>query len=212
MDGWRRSDLNQREYCEANGLSLKSFGNWRAQLNYEDTVTDRKARWRRRPKLGPMTSPMTNPMTEETEPPLLEATAPPLVVARSGRRRRFSEAAKRQIVEETCRPGATVSGVARRYGIAVSVLFRWKHALGLGASHEEPAFLPVRIEDGNEATVGQPSVDLQLASVSPPSLIIERATPGIEFELIGGRRVRFDRDVDPDTVRRLVSALEGDSP
>ncbi len=69
MDGWCRSDLNQREYFEANGLSLKNFGNWRAQLNYEDTVTDRKARWRRCAKLGPM----TNPMTEETEPPLLEA-------------------------------------------------------------------------------------------------------------------------------------------
>jgi hypothetical protein len=43
-------------------------------------------------------------------------------------------------------------------------------------------------------------------------VIIERITPGIEIELIGGRRVRFDRDVDPETVRRLVSVLEGDRP
>ena len=68
MDGWSRSDLNQREYCEANRLSLKNSGIWRAQLKYEDTVTDRKARWRRRPKMSPVTSPMTSPMTEETEP------------------------------------------------------------------------------------------------------------------------------------------------
>ena len=34
-----RSDLNQREYCEVHGLSLKNFGNWRAQLKYEDTTT-----------------------------------------------------------------------------------------------------------------------------------------------------------------------------
>ncbi len=28
LDGWRRSDLNQREYCEQHGLPLKRFGNW----------------------------------------------------------------------------------------------------------------------------------------------------------------------------------------
>lgn len=62
MDGWKRSDLNQREYCEVHGLSLKNFGNWRAQLKYEDTTLDRKLRWRRGSKPGPMTNPMTNPM------------------------------------------------------------------------------------------------------------------------------------------------------
>jgi hypothetical protein len=34
LDGWRRSDLNQREYCEAHGLPLKRFGNWRAKLKH----------------------------------------------------------------------------------------------------------------------------------------------------------------------------------
>ena len=32
------SGLTQREYCERHGPSLKSFGNWRAQLKREDTV------------------------------------------------------------------------------------------------------------------------------------------------------------------------------
>ena len=27
-EAWRRSELNQREYCEAQGISLKAFGNW----------------------------------------------------------------------------------------------------------------------------------------------------------------------------------------
>jgi hypothetical protein len=31
LDGWRRSPLNQREYCELHGLPLKWFGNWRAK-------------------------------------------------------------------------------------------------------------------------------------------------------------------------------------
>jgi hypothetical protein len=34
----------------------------------------------------------------------------------------------------------------------------------------------------------------------------------IEIELIGGRRVRFDRDIDAETMRRVVSALEGGGP
>jgi hypothetical protein len=42
-------------------------------------------------------------------------------------------------------------------------------------------------------------------------VIVERPAPGIEVELIGGRRVRFDRDTDPETVRRLVSLLEGEA-
>ena len=36
LEGWRRSDLNQREYCERHGLPLKRFGNWRAKLRHED--------------------------------------------------------------------------------------------------------------------------------------------------------------------------------
>jgi len=34
--GWRDSTLNQREYCEAHGLPLKRFGNWRAKFRHED--------------------------------------------------------------------------------------------------------------------------------------------------------------------------------
>ena len=34
-EAWQRSDLNQREYCAAQGISLKAFGNWRAQFKAE---------------------------------------------------------------------------------------------------------------------------------------------------------------------------------
>ena len=37
-EAWRRSDLNQREYCEAHGLPLKRFGNWRAKFKQEPEV------------------------------------------------------------------------------------------------------------------------------------------------------------------------------
>ena len=28
-EAWKRSDLNQRQYCEAEDIPLKAFGNWR---------------------------------------------------------------------------------------------------------------------------------------------------------------------------------------
>ena len=58
-----------------------------------------------------------------TKGSLVSGSIPP---AREGHRRRFSATDKRQILEEAMRPGARLSEVARRYGIAGRVLFRWK--------------------------------------------------------------------------------------
>ena len=34
-EAWVQSELNQREYCEAYGIPLKAFGNWRAKFKAE---------------------------------------------------------------------------------------------------------------------------------------------------------------------------------
>ena len=194
LDGWRRSALNQREYCEEHGLPLKRFGNWRAKFRYEDPPKT-KLLYRRGGASGHMTSPMTN----ETA----SASASYILSARSGERRRFSEADKKRIVGEAGRPGATVSGVARRYGIAARVLFRWKQEL-TPLDQTGPVILPVVLKDAPDQTAGA-----VVPNPAPAPVIVERSVPGIEVELIGGRRVRFERDTDPETVRRLVALLEG---
>jgi len=66
---------------------------------------------------------MTNDLSGPIVPP-----------AREGCRRTFSEADKRRIVEETARPGASLSEVARHYGIAARVLFRWKQEPDAGGT------------------------------------------------------------------------------
>lgn len=48
---------------------------------------------------------------------------------RLGRRRRFSSAEKQAILLEADAPGSSVSSVGRRYGLSVSLLFRWKRQL-----------------------------------------------------------------------------------
>jgi hypothetical protein len=141
-EGWRQSDLNQREYCEAQGLSLKAFGNWRAKFKAEPQPSPRKLLYRRSGlshrlshTLGHSLNHMTNGSPEQ---PLI---VPP---ARDGHRRSFSEADKRRIVEQAVQPGASLSEVARRYGIAARVLFRWKQELKPSAA---PMFVTVQIAD-----------------------------------------------------------------
>jgi len=75
--------------------------------------------------------------------------APIVPPAREGHRRRFSGADKRRIVEEAVQPGASLSAVARSYGIAARVLFRWKQELSPEAA---PVFVAVRITDSNTAS------------------------------------------------------------
>ena len=53
------------------------------------------------------------------------------------RRRRWSLSEKLRAVEQTSAPGMTVSSIARKYGIAPSLLFRWRRLM---------------TEDGQEAT------------------------------------------------------------
>ena len=55
-EAWKRSDLNQRQYCEAEGIPLKAFGNWRAKFKAEPQPPERKLLYRRRP-LSPPLSP-----------------------------------------------------------------------------------------------------------------------------------------------------------
>jgi transposase len=48
------------------------------------------------------------------------------------RRRRWSKDEKSRIVEETLMPGAVVSEVARRHGVAQSLLFTWRRLARTG--------------------------------------------------------------------------------
>ena len=62
------------------------------------------------------------------------------------RRRRWSLQDKLQIVEETMQPGVTVTEVARRHGLAPSVVFTWRRLAREGRLGDAgPSFMPVEI-------------------------------------------------------------------
>ena len=138
-EAWKRSDLNQRQYCEFHNLPQKAFENWRQKFKAEPEPLQRKLLYRRRP-LSPPLSPPVGPPLSPGDLSLLAVRTPIVPRPREGHRRRFSEADKASILAEAARPGASAN-VARRYGIDRRVLRRWKQDLAA------PAFVTVRISD-----------------------------------------------------------------
>lgn len=55
------------------------------------------------------------------------------VITSKETRRRFSPAEKKAIIQESCEPGQSVSAIARKYGIAPSLLFYWRRVMENGA-------------------------------------------------------------------------------
>lgn len=142
-EAWKRSELNQREYCEAQGIPLKAFGNWRARFKADPQPPERKLLYRRRRLSHLLSHPLGHPLSQVTYPSSW-SESPIVPPARDGHRRRFSEADKRRILEEALQPGASIAAIARRYGIALRVLRRWKQEL---AAATAPTFVEVQITD-----------------------------------------------------------------
>jgi transposase len=121
------------------------------------------------------------------------------------RRRRWSRDEKARIVEETLAPGAVASEVARRHGVAQSLLFTWRRLARTAVQPNEPdgsILLPVEIDSTGPQPVSE------AARPSRPATNGRRPKPGtIEIELGSGSRVRVDNDVDADALRRVLSVL-----
>jgi transposase len=121
-----------------------------------------------------------------------------LEIIDTGRRRRFSDEAKLQILEEGFSgDGRHVATTAAKHGVSRSQLYRW-HKLardGKLGSIRIGGFVPALIVAETPASVPAPS---------PPVAGGSR----IEVLSANGRRVIVDRDVDVDALLRIMRALE----
>lgn len=142
-EAWKRSDLNQRQYCEAHGLPQKGFENWRQKFRAEPEPAQRKLLYRRRGLSPPLSPPVSPPLSPGSHPSS-HAEQPIVPRPREGHRRRFSGADKAWILEEAACPGVSAADVARRYGIAERILRRWKQELVAA-----PVFVSVQITDAD---------------------------------------------------------------
>jgi hypothetical protein len=146
-DAWCRSDLNQRQYCEAHGIPLKAFGNWRAKFKAEPQPPARKLLYRRGGLSHCLSHSLSHGLSHTLSHvtyPSLDQSGPIVPPVRDGHRRRFSEADRRYILAEATQPDASLAKIARRYGIARRVLCRWKQELAAG-----PTFVTVEITDAS---------------------------------------------------------------
>ena len=114
------------------------------------------------------------------------------------RRRRWSWADKQQIVDETLMPGASISAVARRYGLHPSQVFAWRKAVREGDIEEAGA--------GSLDCLFAPVVLTGRSRVSPPSGAI--GCGRMEIVLVNGRRIVVDAGADAAALDRVVTVLE----
>lgn len=70
-------------------------------------------------------------MTEPSVPGAARGTAPSGSGTHPGpgRRRRFTPEQKRALLDEAARPGGSIFETARQYGLAPSLLLRWKRVM-----------------------------------------------------------------------------------
>jgi transposase len=122
-----------------------------------------------------------------------------VVTVKGGGTRRFrSRLERRRIVEETLKPGASVSKVARAHDVNANQVFTWRRLYRAGQLEVEQSantLLPVRVSDISVAKVG-PSTRRQSKA---------KRTGIIDIDL-GHARVRIEGPADPECVR---AALEG---
>ncbi len=120
-----------------------------------------------------------------------------VVTTKNGRRRRFrSKQERRQIVEETLKPGASVSLVALAHEVNANQVFKWRRQYQQGQLEVDAptALLPVKVSDATPAA--------KAATGHKP----RAKRVGIIDINLGHARVRIEGRADPDCVR---AALEG---
>ena len=120
-----------------------------------------------------------------------------------GRERRiWTKEERREIVEETLKPGASVSLVARAHDVNANQVFKWRKLYREGQLEVTPAartsgtLLPVKINDSQPvigATDERPRAKARRSGI-------------IEIEL-GHARIRIEGGIDPDCVRAVLEGL-----
>ena len=120
-----------------------------------------------------------------------------VVTTKTGQTRRFrSKQERRQIVEESLKPGASVALVARRHDVNTNQVFKWRKQYEQGRLELSSAatLLPVKVTD----------------QVSPQYVSRRKSrqkNSGIIDIDLGHARVRIEGTADPDCVRATLEGL-----
>ena len=139
--------------------------------------------------------------------------------------RRRSVQERRQIVEETLAPGASVARVARAHGVNTNQVFYWRTLYGRGRlgggfvavaapisqRTRGTALVPVTVTD---AQVGaeratQPETLGPICGGTPAQTEARAAEPGTIHIQLRRARLRIEGRADPAALRTVLEALQG---
>jgi transposase len=104
-----------------------------------------------------------------------------------------SKQQRRQIVQETLQPGASVAVIARQHGVNANQVFYWRKLYRegrLGVTPPAAELVPVRIA---EVMSGEPV---------PPKL-----HAGVIMVELGRARIRIEGSVDPENLRLVLERV-----
>ena len=115
------------------------------------------------------------------------------------KRRYRSALERRQIVEETLQPGASVAIIARAHEVNANQVFCWRKLYRQGqldATKDSAELVPVRISDSVPGEGGK-RMKKEVSGLSPGAILIE----------LGNARVRIEGAVDAASLRTTLAAL-----
>jgi transposase len=139
------------------------------------------------------------------------------VITGGGRRRRWSDDDKARIARESREPGTSVPEVARRYGLSVGQLYKWRQtarAPSGGSVEADARTKPVRQErDGSALVEAGPAfapVVMAMPAIPPHPTI----TGSGSMEIVIGDvmvRVNGGADIDVERLAAVLNAVRGSS-
>lgn len=116
------------------------------------------------------------------------------LIAEPAHKRRYrSKRERREVVEETLQPGASVAVIARRHGVNANQVFHWRKLYREGRLDVEPAaaqLVPVRI------------AEVVSAAQAPAKLCA-----GVIVVEFGRARVRIEGSVDAESLRLVLERV-----
>ena len=113
-------------------------------------------------------------------------------------RRWRSVSEKRQIVQLTLEPGASVAEVARAHGVNANQVFKWRRAFERGELNEPcSALLPISVASLSEPESAPAGEEPQVAAVAGC----------IHIELPGIAMISVESGADSELVRQVLESL-----
>ena len=129
-------------------------------------------------------------------------------VGPGGRRRHFSRAFKRQIVEETLAGERSVSQIARDLDVNANLVFRWRRAYRDGQFDDHASLVPVNGIDDQATEAASTSVATEARPVESRSAHRPGHWDGqLSITTAGGHHVDVSGAVDPDVLQAALEVL-----